>query len=59
MGSDKNRKFDVNKGKVCYTSIRRNVIYGTKTQKKQKMDIMGGLGDIVGGGGGGGVFGVG
>ena len=45
--------------KGCYTDIRSNVIYGTKTEKKQKMGV---LGDNVGsfcGGWGDSIFGVG
>ena len=44
---------------MWYTGIRSNVIYGTKTEKKQKMGV---LGDNVGafcGGWGDSIFGVG
>ena len=44
---------------MCYTGIRRNVIYGTKTEKKQKVDIVGNSGDTFGCCGGSDVLGVG
>ena len=43
----------------CYTDIRRNVIYGTKTEKKQKMGVLGDNVSAFCGSWGGSVFGVG
>ena len=44
---------------MWYTGIRSNVIYGTKTEKKQKMGVLGDNVSAFCGSWGGSVFGVG
>ena len=44
---------------VCYSDIRRNVFYGTKTKKKQKVAIVGDFISVTNNGWSSDVFGMG
>ena len=44
---------------IWYTGIRRNLLYGTKTKKKEKLDFVVDFTGAFGGGRSSGLFGVG